>query len=718
MKYITLTRSVSRLLLFFYCIFSFTSSSNLFGACVCDPTTGCARPYATAPSCASCTAPACTECGCCNIVPQSQGPSGDTYMRRYFVTGAHGRMTFIGNTLGLSKVTCSPTGIDGNNPGPPDTDAIGAFTTINPADIANTYVSCTSPPPTASSNNLGGTTLDWTKNSSSAIITYLPIKTALNPVPILHAELIWSGSYGYYCEPSNEADSIGVDPNCILNPASNVPVKFTTPDGVTHNILADPATAMQSQNPGTPINAGNYVRSQDVTSILNSLGANINGTYTVGGVPATIAGTNNTQNAAGWTLAIIYQDPVNILDINNMTLFISNQQASNTAGEAEISGFCAGNAPGTLFNARLLVSAIETDANKAGDQFLFGVTAATNVLSGFNNPPMNFFSAQINICNDLDPLVGHLDTTGTFGTLNTIVGPPNGSNASSSNAGGVLCNQGRQGYDITNVNVTPYLSPGDTTAFARATTDGDDYMVNALGLQISVVSPVIVPIKRVNGVDSIESNVGEVVTFSIDFTNTGLVDAVNVVFQDLLETGLALVPNTFSVNGGPTSTPDLAAGVLIGTVGVGESISIVFKVQIIAPPVSGNIFHNRGQVTFDYLACQDAITSLGLTNIVTITLPNNPPPPPGPPNVQSVVKKCKFLNRDLYSLTITWDPIPPPTAVVEYHILQNGQVVGIVPATGPFIFEACLNSKNEASQFSVVAVYPGNVGSAPIKIEG
>ena len=61
-----------------------TLCSTLFGACVCPPPVGCAQQP---------TGPCAT-------------PPGSTYILRYSNVGVHGQMTFIGNTLGLSKAVC------------------------------------------------------------------------------------------------------------------------------------------------------------------------------------------------------------------------------------------------------------------------------------------------------------------------------------------------------------------------------------------------------------------------------------------------------------------------------------------------------------------------------------------------------------------------------------------------------------------------------------
>ena len=246
------------------------------------------------------------------------------------------------------------------------------FTTIDPTQMVGTYPSLT-----VGAGSPAGTTTDWTKNSSSAVLN-IPAGST-----ILYAELVWSGSYGYYCEDGD----VGVDPNCILIPA-NGPITFTTADGVTHSITSDPATRLISQNPSASPQqfycAGNYLRSANVTALFSAPSlANPNGAYTVAGVPATISPFDNTQNAAGWTFAVVYQDLTN-LEINNMSLYVSNQQGSNAASvPAQVSGFCA--APAQTFDqsARVLVSAIEGDPNKMGDHFQFAPTAAQLSLPAF-----------------------------------------------------------------------------------------------------------------------------------------------------------------------------------------------------------------------------------------------------------------------------------------------------------------------------------------------
>jgi len=172
------------------------------------------------------------------------------------------------------------------------------------------------------------------------------------------------------------------------------------------------------------------------------------------------ANSENTDNTAGWTLAVVYANPT--LPIRNMTVFVGAEGGG--AAPAQVSGFCT---PGTgAVNGRVLVSATEGDSNLGGDEFRFGPTSILGIgnrLSGLNNPLTNFFASQIN--NDLELL----NITGTFGTLNHT---PGGNQSGR-----------RQGWDITNVSGSAQLTNNQTQAFAQGTTSGDQYTINGLGLQ-------------------------------------------------------------------------------------------------------------------------------------------------------------------------------------------------------------------------------------------
>ncbi len=319
--------------------------------------------------------------------------AAQNYLLRYVNTTA-GAVTFTGNSLGLAKANGQ------NLPGA--LDSIGAFMTLNTASQVGTY------PP--------GTTLNWTNNSSAAVLQ-IPTNST-----ILYAELVWAGT-------ARIGASVATAGNVLAN--VNRPVRFTLPNGATNNITPDVTTASFVTN---GIESIFYIRSADVTALVQGAGA---GTYSVGGVPSTIIGTENANNACGWTLAVVYEN--SSLHQRNLSLFVGNSFAISTGNPpppAGVSGFCS--PPTGPVNARLYVSAMEGDPNKAGDQMKFGPTTnSLAVLSGPNNLSSNFFAGQINGDNGL------INTNGTFGTSNSTTS--------------AVTFSARQGWDITSVDASSAL---------------------------------------------------------------------------------------------------------------------------------------------------------------------------------------------------------------------------------------------------------------------
>lgn len=260
---------------------------------------------------------------------------------------ATGAITFTGNTLGLSR--SDTIGVPGTQ------DSIGAFSTVNTASVFGTYPA--------------GTTSLYQSNSSAAILT-IPAGST-----VLYAELIWGGSY--------------INGSVNLSAAINNPVSLTTPAGNTVSVSPDPATNNTVDLGG---GAAAYVRSNNVTSTIQAGGA---GTYIVGGVVGTIViSGDSTANHAGWTLGVIYQNPN--LPFRNMSLRAGAVLVQSTSAPVvtTITGF-ATPVSGAL-GGRILFSAQEGDANRSGDQALFGPTSATQVaLSGPNNFANNFLPHRL-----------------------------------------------------------------------------------------------------------------------------------------------------------------------------------------------------------------------------------------------------------------------------------------------------------------------------------
>ncbi|MCM3749313.1 hypothetical protein M3223_18300 [Paenibacillus pasadenensis] len=534
---------------------------------------------------------------------------------------AAGAITFTGNTLGLSR--SDTAGVPGTQ------DSIGAFVTTNTAVRYGTYPF--------------GTTDQYTANSSSAILV-LPAGSS-----VLYAELIWAGTY--------------VNGNVNLTSAINNPVTFITPAG-TNSITPDSATAQT----GISISGAlAYVRSANVTSLIQAAGA---GTYTTGGVVGTIVITNDsTINHCGWTLAVIYSNAS--LPLRNMSLRVGSVLVSTSGSTATtITGF-ATPITGAL-GARALFSSQEGDANRNGDQALFGPTASTQIaLSGTNNFANNFFASQINSDS------GALDTTGTFGTRNQVNGAP-GSNISG----------GRQGWDITNVDISSTLVNSQTSAVLTLTTSGDAYILNANGIQININSPNVTVSKSANVPGSV---IGDIITYTVTITNSGTANVSNVILTDPLPASLNFVSGSVTVGGVVRPTADIRSGVSIGTVAFGSSVTTTYRAVVASLP-SPPQANNTASASFTFQGIPGGST-------ITAVIPSNTVSTPVYAPVLSLAKSASTSaatvgdtitytinvanSGSIAAATVLTDNIPSGSQYVAGSFRVNGTVIpGANPAAG------------------------------------
>ncbi|MEO3944660.1 hypothetical protein [Gorillibacterium sp. CAU 1737] len=516
--------------------------------------------------------------------------------------------------MGLSRSEVS--GVPGTS------DSIGAFVTTNTALRYGTYPF--------------GTTDNYLLNSSSAILT-LPAGSS-----ILYAELIWGGTY--------------VNGTTNLTSAINNPVLFTTPVG-TSEVSPDSAT---SNTFDLGSGALGYVRTANVTTLIQQGGA---GTYTTGRVVGTLTISNDpTANNAGWTLGVIYQNAS--LPFRNMSLRAGAVlvQSTSSAVTTTLTGFSTP-VSGAL-GGRALFSAQEGDANRTGDQALFGPTTSTLVaLSGTNNFANNFFASQIN--NDS----GALDTTGTFGTRNQTNGAP-GTNISG----------GRQGWDITNVDISARLTNNQTSAVLRLTTSGDAYVLNANALQIDINAPRVGVTKSANVTGSL---VGDTIRYTVTVTNTGTANATDMIVTDSLPTGLTFVSGSVTVAGVSRPTGDITAGVPVGTLAPGASITVAYSARVTSMPGT-QLLVNTANASFNF-------QSVAGGPITPAVIPSNGVTTPVYSPILSMTKTANTTNATVGS-TVTYtigvsnsgniaaattvtDPIPTGSTFVQGSVTVNGASV-------------------------------------------
>ncbi|MGN4714712.1 cell surface protein [Bacillus cereus group sp. MYBK226-2] len=559
-----------------------------------------------------------------------------------FSTTTNGALAITGNTLGLSKIS------NQNRAG--TIGAIGAFATTN------TALQVTSFP--------AGTTLNYTQNSSTALLN-IPAGST-----ILYAELVWGGNY------------LSRDQN-ITSVLGN-PVSFTTPVS-TYSITPSAVTASNQTFVSGSITFGFYTRSADVTSLIQAGGS---GSYTTGSVPGLvdpIDASNGTINSAGWTLIVAYQNGT--LPARNLTIYVAGNRVSADTGSADVavSGFLT--PAGGPVSGRLFLSSIEGDADLIGDQALFGPNfSSLNALSGPNNAVNNFFGSQVNNA------AGNLDTTGTFGTRNQ--------NASTS----TNISAGRQGWDITSIDISPYLTNSQVSAAIRLTTNGDAYMLNTVGLQININSPNIQATKSVN--KSVAA-IGDVLTYTVTIPNTGLLPANNVTFTDILPNGTSFIPGTVTVDNIPQTNANPAAGISLGTINNNASRTVTFQATVVSLP-NQNPISNTANITFQYTPIAGGTTFNGLATSNSAGTQINLADING---TKSVNKLFTDIGETLtYSIALAnigniaatnviyTDPIPSGTTFIPGSVTINGVTqTGANPATGISIGSIAANSTTTIS---------------------
>ncbi|MGH0430098.1 DUF7507 domain-containing protein [Bacillus hominis] len=554
-----------------------------------------------------------------------------------FSTTTNGALAITGNTLGLSKIS------NQNRAG--TIGAIGAFVTTNTALQVTTFPA--------------GTTLNYTQNSSTAILN-IPAGST-----ILYAELVWGGNY------------LSRDQN-ITSVLGN-PVSFTTPVS-TYSITPSAITASNQTFVSGSVTFGFYTRSADVTSLVQAAGS---GSYTTGSVPGLVDpldASNGAINSAGWTLIVAYQN--GSLPARNLTIYVAGNRVSVETGSADVSvsGFLT--PAGGPVSGRLFLSSTEGDADLTGDQALFGPNfSSLNALSGPNNAVNNFFGSQINNA------TGNLDTTGTFGTRNQ------------SASTGTNISAGRQGWDITAIDISPYLTNSQVSAAIRLTTNGDAYMLNTVGLQININSPNIQATKSVN---KSVATIGDILTYTVTVPNTGLLPANNVTFTDILPNGTSFIPGSVTIDNVPQTNANPAAGIFLGTINNNASRTVTFQATVVSLP-SQNPISNTANITFQYTPIAGGTTFSGIATSNSAGTQINLADING---TKSVNKLFTDIGETLtYSISLAnigniaatnviyTDPIPSGTTFIPNSVTVNGVTqAGANPANGILIGSIAANS--------------------------
>jgi uncharacterized repeat protein (TIGR01451 family) len=413
-----------------------------------------------------------------------------------------------------------------------------------------------------------------TFNSSRAVVN-LPAGAT-----VLFAGLYWGADTD---DGSDEGP--GPNPEDAPNPNLRRQVLFDTPALGGYSLV---------EGSQIGISGTRYHCFFDATGAVRAAG---NGTYTVANLQAGTGG----DRYGGWSLVVVYRLPIESL--RNLTVF--DGYALVTDGDSvtiNVSGFVTP-AAGPV-NTLGGVVAYEGDRSLDGDSFSLN----GNVLSNALNPSDNFFNSSIT---RFGVAVGGADRT------------PNDSNLF--------------GFDVDVGDATGTIPNNATSATLRLTTDFETYFPGVVVFATELFLPNIPAVKTATDLNGGTLIPGDVIEYSIPFTNAGNDGAQSIVFSDLIPSNTTYVPGSLVVTSGANAgaktdangddqaefqvlpSPRVifrpgtgATGSTTGTLAVGESTGFSFRVTV-NPGTTGQTIIN-----------QPSLTEVGVTSLATVN--ENIPP--------------------------------------------------------------------------------------------
>lgn len=476
---------------------------------------------------------------------------------------------------------------------------------------------------------------DATTFCSSSADLVVPVATT-GCYTVEYAVLYWAGMY-----KQGDLDSGRVD-RALFNT-----VKFKLPGAgaytnITGNLLYDSfPTDLSSSSKG-------YVSYADVTTLIQGL-SDANGTYTVADL---IAGSG-TNTSGGWTLYIVYSDP--LATAKNITLFdgFSAIQGTNTLN-IPITGFTT--IPIGPVRAKLAFSSLEGDFSITGDRLRINGTNMTIA----SRPANNFFNSSIN------------DINGAF-----TARVPNSTNLLGFDAG--IINVPNPGNTI--------IANGDTSATVSLVTTGDAYFYYMNAFAVEIIQPDINLIKIVRdlaltNIGNATVALGQELYYDLDFQNIGNDGATNFTILDVLPTNVDFLPADLILPPGVTYVYDPIAHSLTFTIPNnlvtqgGANYQIRIKVKVLDDcnnlrDACSNEIRNQAYKTYSSLNSGNVVengepSASGISSCLILE--------PGTTNFLADIDDCTFTRDEILCgtnvvltagsgyLNYQWHSGAPPTA--------------------------------------------------------
>lgn len=142
---------------------------------------------------------------------------------------------------------------------------------------------------------------------------------------------------------------------------------------------------------------------------------------------------------------------------------------------------------------------------------------------------------------------------------------------------------------------------------------------------------------------------GDIITYTVKVTNSGLVTTVNTIFKDVLSTGTKMIDGSFKINSNAVNKVDLEKGINIGNIAPGCSTVLTYKVKVLQPNCSMQL-ENKASATFTVVlengctgkgesnpsSTSTDIINLGIANFKQISIEEYLKIPPQKPDVDQI----------------------------------------------------------------------------------
>lgn len=548
------------------------------------------------------------------------------------------------------------------------------FSTNDTGDVAiigNTLLTCSSSASGCAAAQAGtGSSL----NNNDFVMGYVDVDSDATTFNSSRATLsLPSGSVVLFAGLYWGADtSAGTSGSAATNAALRNQVQFITP--VSGTYLSRSGTQVG-------LSGTRYHSFNDVTALVQAGG---NGTYGVANVQA----GRGSDRYAGWSLVVVYrapsQPPRNLIVLDGYALVSSSSPNVNI----NLSGFTT--PPAGPVITRLGVVAYEGDLGLTGDALRLNSTTISDAL----NPAANFFNS----------------TVSRLGTRLNAKSPD-------------YVNQ--LGFDADVVDASGILANGSTSATINLTTGGETYFPGVVTFATELFAPNIPAAKTATDLNGGNLQPGDVIEYVVTASNTGQDPATLVVLTDDIPAHTTYVPGSLVVLSGPNAGAKTdAAGddqgnfdtinnrVIFrlgsganassgGTLGVGVSTSIRFRVTVDAPTPNATVITNQAGLTYTGQTLGGGFA--GASSAPSLAVVSNP--------VLAAPKTVLLLADN------DFNGIPSPGDVLRYQVVVSnsgtGFATGVVLTDTPDSNTTLVAASVTTSQGTIAS---GNAGTPPVTV--